>query len=192
MERNEARRFGGLTGDETMPRYFFHLSFGQRVVLDEEGFELPNRLAARNEALAVVRDLANPDVGSNAKRWASWFLEVADDEDPFFRTPIGHPALEIVTAHAQELKGNAQELGGEEREVRPIPAATAALQGDPLARTRAALSYEIRVLRKRTRELLEDHRRLREELSSLHRASDNIRRDARRIVARAQVAGGSK
>jgi Domain of unknown function (DUF6894) len=81
-----------------MPRYFFHLSFGQRVVPDEQGVELPNRSAARDEALAVVRDLANPDISSDTRRWAAWFLEVADSEGRFFRTPIGHPALEIVTA----------------------------------------------------------------------------------------------
>src|SRR5215510_10949651 len=80
-----------------MPRYFFHLRFGQRVLPDEEGVELPNRSAAREEALAVVRDLANPEAGSNSRRWASWFLQVADNEGQFFRTPIGHPALEIVT-----------------------------------------------------------------------------------------------
>jgi hypothetical protein len=80
-----------------MPRYFFHLSFGQRTVPDEEGVELPNRAAARDEALAVVRDLANPEFRGNPRRWASWFLEVADETGGFFRTPIGHPALEIVT-----------------------------------------------------------------------------------------------
>ena len=80
-----------------MPHYFFHLSFGQRVVPDEEGVELPNRSAARDEARAVVRDLVNPEIGGNSRRWASWFLEVADDRGRFFRTPIGHPALQIVT-----------------------------------------------------------------------------------------------
>ena len=62
-----------------MPRYFFHLSFGQRTVPDEEGVELPNRTAARDEALAVVRDLANPEHSGHSRRWASWFLEVADE-----------------------------------------------------------------------------------------------------------------
>jgi hypothetical protein len=79
-----------------MPRYFFHLSFGQRTVPDEEGVELPNRTAARDEALAVVRDLANPEHNGHSRRWASWFLEVADETGDFFRTPIGHPALEVV------------------------------------------------------------------------------------------------
>jgi hypothetical protein len=79
-----------------MPRYFFNLSFGQRVVRDDEGVDLANRSAARDEALGVIRDLANPKIGGHSRRWASWFLEVADDRGRFFRTPIGHPALEIV------------------------------------------------------------------------------------------------
>src|ERR1043166_9690474 len=80
-----------------MPRYFFHLSFGQRTLPDEDGVELPNRTAAREEALAVVRDLANPEHSGHSRRWASWFLEVADETGGFFRTPIGYPALELVT-----------------------------------------------------------------------------------------------
>ena len=46
-----------------MPLYFFHLNFGDRVLPDEEGVELPNQSAAREEALAVVRDLADPKIG---------------------------------------------------------------------------------------------------------------------------------
>jgi hypothetical protein len=87
-----------------MPLYFFHLNFGHRVLPDEEGVELPNRSAAREEALAVVRDLADPKIGGNTRRWASWFLQVADDEGQFFRTPAGHPALEIVGLDAPELQ----------------------------------------------------------------------------------------
>jgi hypothetical protein len=83
-----------------MARYFFHLSFGQRVIPDEEGVELPNRTAARHEALAVVRELANPD--GSSRRWARWFLDLADERGGFFRTPIDHPALEVVTAEALE------------------------------------------------------------------------------------------
>jgi len=49
-----------------MPRYFFHLSFGQRFLPDEEGVELPSRSAARNEALAVIRDLSNSEVGGHS------------------------------------------------------------------------------------------------------------------------------
>ena len=60
-----------------MPRYFFHLRFGRRFLPDDEGIELRNRTAARDEALAVVRDLTNPKIKGGRQRWASWFLEVA-------------------------------------------------------------------------------------------------------------------
>jgi hypothetical protein len=79
-----------------VPLYFFHLSFGNRTLLDDEGVELPNRSAARKEASAVIRDLAAPEVAGNPRRWAGWFLQVADKGGQFLRLPIGHPALEIV------------------------------------------------------------------------------------------------
>jgi uncharacterized protein DUF6894 len=104
-----------------MPRYFFHLRFGRRFLPDDEGIELRNRTAARDEALAVVRDLTNK-VGR--QRWASWFLEVADDRSGFFRTPIGHPALELVTPdrHAPD---------GAEPELRPVRAESTLPEGSP-------------------------------------------------------------
>ena len=89
-----------------MPRYFFHLRFGRRFLPDDEGIELRNRTAARDEALAVVRDPANP----GRQRWASWFLEVADERSGFFRTPIGHPALELVTPDRHAPGGAEPEL----------------------------------------------------------------------------------
>jgi len=171
-------------GDKVMPRYFFHLSFGQRLVADDEGVELPNRSAARDEALTVVRELANPEVGSNARRWASWFLQVADDEGQFFRTPIGYPALEVVT-------GDGQELEAEERRIRPNPAASLVGQG-VAARSRQALVQQIGAVRQRTAQLMEDNRRLRAELSSLYLASENIRLHARRTLALAQLVAGGR
>src|SRR5262245_8972065 len=165
-----------------MPRYFFHLRFGQRVVPDEEGTELPSRLAARAEALAVVRELANPEVGGNARRWASWFLQVADDEGQFFGMPIGHPALELVTADGQELKT-------EESRIRPDTAATAD-RGGAASRTRGALLQQIWAIRQSTAQLMEDNQRLREELSSLQLASENIRLHMARTMALAQLMPG--
>ena len=98
-----------------MPLYFFHLSFGDRILPDDEGLELPNRSAAREEALAAVRDLSDPAVGGNPRRWASWFLQVADEQGGFFRTPIGHPALEIVAPDVEKSRVAKREL--------PIPPA---------------------------------------------------------------------
>src|SRR5262245_59906854 len=79
-------------------RYFFHLSFGDRLLPDEEGIELTSRAAARREALAVVRDLSS----RVADRWAGWFLQVADQHGQFLSLPIGHPALELVLDRAPQ------------------------------------------------------------------------------------------
>ena len=106
-----------------MPLYYFHLSFGDRTVRDDEGAELPNRSAACAEALAVIRDLSNPEVAGNPRRWASWFLQVADEEGEFLRMPMGHPALEIVAPATGEPRA-------EQPELMPIrPGTTAAASG---------------------------------------------------------------
>ena len=47
-----------------MPRYFFHLSFGERTICDEEGIDLPSRSAARAEATASIRELTTPKIGA--------------------------------------------------------------------------------------------------------------------------------
>jgi hypothetical protein len=141
-----------------MARYFFHLSFGQRVILDEEGFELPDRTAARHEALAVVRELAKPDVEGGSRRWASWFLEVADENGGFFRTPIGHPALELVKPHAHEARA-------EEPKLQP---AWPAMGQDASAGTRTLeLIREMAAHLQRTRQLAKANEQLRREISSL-------------------------
>jgi hypothetical protein len=80
-----------------MPHYFFNLIFGDRVSADEEGTELHDQRAAREEAFAIIRELSDPALGGNPRRWAGWVMQVADKAGPFMRAPIGHPALEIVT-----------------------------------------------------------------------------------------------
>jgi hypothetical protein len=147
-----------------MPRYFFHLSFGQRMVPDEEGFELPNRSAACTEALAVVGDLTNPELSGGSRRWAGWFLEVADDNGRFFRTPIGHPALEVVTPGAPRTVAR--------KAVWPI----GPLAQDLLARGRAAeIIRQTLARRQQTGRLLQDNRALRRDLSKLFLLSRRIR-----------------
>src|SRR5262245_65981631 len=93
-----------------MPLYFFHLNFGDRTVPDDEGVELPNRAAARAEALEVIRDLADPEVAGNPRRWASWFLQVADEGGEILRMPIGHPALEVVSSDGQQTQAESSEM----------------------------------------------------------------------------------
>jgi hypothetical protein len=162
-----------------MPVYFFHLSFGDRTVPDDEGVELPNRSAARAEALAVIRDLSNPEVACDPRRWASWFLEVADERGQFFRTPIGRPALEVVRADAPEPRAE----GPRSPPIRP--AATVATRR---GRRSAALVQQMSEVRKRTEQLRQRHQQLRDELSTLLAVSANIQVRARHLVAHARFA----
>jgi hypothetical protein len=166
-----------------MPLYFFHLSFGDRTVPDDEGVELPNRSAAREEALAVIRDLADPEVAGNPRRWASWFLQVVDEGGEVLRMPIGHPALEVVTPDTSASRTGEVELGT----IRP--AATAAVrQGIASTSRSAVLVQQISVVRKRTAQLLEDNRQLQHQLSSVCLASASIRVRASRVVSLARLA----
>jgi len=157
-----------------MPLYYFHLSFGDRTVTDDEGVELPNRAAAREEALAVIRDLSNPEVAGNPRRWASWFLQVADEEGEFLRMPIGHPALEVVTPDGRQAEGEPSED--------PTPfAATVTTRS-------AVLVQQMSAVRKHTEQLLQHNQQLRQELSSLCLASASIRVRASRVVSLARLA----
>jgi len=163
-----------------MSLYFFHLSFGDRTVPDDEGVELPDRSAARAEALAVVRDLADPEVAGNPRRWASWFLQVADEGGEFLRMPIGHPALEIVPADGQQLHA-------ELSEAKPIrPATTVATRQ---GRRSAALIQQMSAVRKQTEQLLQRNQQLRHELSTVCLVSESIRVRASRLVSLARLAG---
>jgi hypothetical protein len=160
-----------------MPLYFFHLSFGDRTVPDDEGVELPNRSAAREEVLAIIRDLADPEVAGNTRRWAGWFLQVADEGGAFLRMPIGHPALEIVTPDTQESRAG-------EPGVKPIRlAGTVATRG---GRRSAMLVEQMAAVRKHTEQLLQRNQQLRQELSSLCVASASIRLHASRVVSLAR------
>jgi hypothetical protein len=161
-----------------MPRYFFHLRFGQRVLPDEEGIELSNRTAARDEALAVVRDLANPEVEGSRRRWAGWFLQVEDEQGQFFREPIGHPALEIVTP----------DLHAEEPRLKPTESAVTGAQRRVPARDRqtADVVRELSARQQHAAQLIEHSWRLQRELSSLCLVSKSLRARARELVAYAQ------
>src|SRR5262245_23026172 len=163
-----------------MPLYFFHLSFGDRTVPDDEGVELPDRSAARAEALAVIRDLADPEIAGNPRRWASWFLQVEDEAGEFLRMPIGHPALEVVTPDGQPLHA-------ELSEVKPIR--LAGTVATPRNRRSAALVQQMSAVRKQTEQLLQRNQQLRHELSTVCLASESIRVRARRLVLLARVAG---
>src|SRR5262245_22779871 len=160
-----------------MPLYFFHLNFGHRVLPDEEGVELPNRSAAGEEALAVVRDLAHPEIGGNRRRGASWFLQVTYDEDHFFRTPIGYHALEMFGPDAPRLRT-------EEPKARPARAAPSL----PEASRPADLVREVLARQQHTAQLLERNRQLRQELSSVFLISERMQVRTRQLVAQSRLA----
>src|SRR5262245_26430586 len=159
-----------------MPRYFFHLRFGRRFLPDDEGIELRNRTAARDEALAVVRDLTNK-VGR--QRWASWFLEVADDRSGFFRTPIGHPALEIVTPdrHAPD---------GAEPELRPVRAASTLPEEAHAGRRMAEIVGQRAAPHHWSAQLLRENHQLQSELLSLRLDTEALLVRTQRLVSLAR------
>src|SRR5262245_54420042 len=135
-------------------RYFFHLRFGQRLLPDEEGIELPNRSAARDEALGAVCELADTKTGRPSRRWAGWFLQVTDEFGEFFRTPVGHPALDLVGPNVgQQGSSSLAEVVG------------------------------TRSLRQRAVHLLERTLRLEEELSFLYSTSQTLLLRSRELVA---------
>ena len=161
-----------------MPHYFFHLAFGTRTVLDEEGIELPDRSAARAEALAVIRELSEAPTGGNSRRRAGWFLQLADEQGQFFRTPIGHPALELATPQRPV----------EERSLNPASATSPARQGATSAPTQVAeLVRQLSTRQQHAAQLLEHSRRLQHQLSTLCAANERIRARARELVAYARL-----
>jgi hypothetical protein len=183
MEQNGSHSAYSLNGKRIVPLYFFHLSFGDRILPDDEGVELPNRSAAREEALAAVRDLSDPAVGGNPRRWASWFLQVADEQGGFFRTPIGHPALEIVAPDVE--KSRVQSASCRYRWPRGLffrrTAAPEARMADIIQQRKARQQC--------TAQLLRDNKQLRSELSSIYHTCENIGVRTSRLVLLARAAG---
>jgi hypothetical protein len=55
-----------------MPRYYFNLKQGLKLIRDPEGTELPDEASARAHAVAVARELMH----NNTKRSLTWRLDV--------------------------------------------------------------------------------------------------------------------
>jgi hypothetical protein len=59
-----------------MPRYYFHLTDGKQVLSNHKGIDLPGNAAAREDALALARDLEHgvvmPDWNWTAGSSSSW------------------------------------------------------------------------------------------------------------------------
>jgi uncharacterized protein DUF6894 len=61
-----------------MPRYHFELTDGSETVTHAQGIELPGNAAAREEALALARELKNGKV-MPGRNWDGWFVEIKDE-----------------------------------------------------------------------------------------------------------------
>lgn len=61
-----------------MPVYFFHILRGTARIEDEEGEELPDMAAARQEVVASVRDLVADDMRSGQPIDLSDRIEIAN------------------------------------------------------------------------------------------------------------------
>jgi hypothetical protein len=60
-----------------MPRYFFHLTDGNRVRDDPDGLELPGEAAAREEAVLVAGDLKER---LRPRDWTGWVVSIRDEQ----------------------------------------------------------------------------------------------------------------
>jgi len=161
-----------------MSHYF---AFGDRLVPDEEGVELAGRSEARGEAEAIIREPSAAQSVGNPRRWAGWFLHVADEKGQFLRMPIGHPALEIAASRRL-----AQSAGSEPTQPASVP------QVDLSSRSRpAGFVGGLSARQERAAQLLEHSRRLQHELSSLYATSRHLRQRARHLIAYARHASAA-
>ena len=62
-----------------MPRYHFDLTDGSESVTHAQGIELPGNAAAREEAVALARELKDGKV-MPGRNWDGWFVEIKDDQ----------------------------------------------------------------------------------------------------------------
>jgi hypothetical protein len=69
-----------------MPRYFFNLNDGRKVVPDRDGTELPDNHAARAHASRVMRELAR----NREELTSAWRLLVSEGR--------GRPCFELAFA----------------------------------------------------------------------------------------------
>ena len=61
-----------------MPRYYFRLTDGNQVLDNHEGVDLPGNAAARENAVALARDL-NHGRAMPGWNWAGWFVAIVDE-----------------------------------------------------------------------------------------------------------------
>jgi hypothetical protein len=77
--------------EPSMPRYYFNIRQDKFVAKDEEGADLPNDEAAREEAVAGARDILSEAVFSGEAASLNRQIEVTDaDGRTVLTVPVGH------------------------------------------------------------------------------------------------------
>lgn len=61
-----------------MARFYFRLTDGNQTLNNHQGIDLPGRAAAREDAVALARDLRLGAVMPGFK-WGGWFVTVVDE-----------------------------------------------------------------------------------------------------------------
>jgi hypothetical protein len=61
-----------------MARYYFHLTDGKQVLSNHSGIDLPGDAAAREDALALARDLKG-GAAMPGWDWTGWFVAIVDE-----------------------------------------------------------------------------------------------------------------
>jgi len=79
-----------------MPRFYFHLRAADKSLMDCEGRVLPDVAAAREEALATVRDFFQPAIGHVHPEWEGWSIDACDER--------GRRVFAVAFADAPQLQ----------------------------------------------------------------------------------------
>jgi hypothetical protein len=61
-----------------MSRYYFHLTDGRHVLDNHRGIDVSGNAAARDNALALARDLKHGAV-MPGRDWGGWFVAIVDE-----------------------------------------------------------------------------------------------------------------
>jgi len=164
-----------------MPVYFFHVSRGNRLLPDEDGTELRNRVAAREEAFSVASDLCHGVAGYDRRHWANCFLVVADADGSFLRIPIAPEGPTIVApGHAASTSEQFTPSG-------TLPGVASVRLGGRVAK----LIQQTEKRRHATRRLMERQRVLRNQLRGQLASTEQALGEASQALARARLVGSA-
>lgn len=87
-----------------MPRFYLHISDGHEFIEDEEGMELKDAEAAREEAIRGARDVMAEDIRSGELNLSS-FIEVEDEEGRWLLTISFGEVVELTQRHPTPSDG---------------------------------------------------------------------------------------